>query len=183
MRKRPIDGRERKLALAFAQRLEDLGCGEVTALRLQQSEDSPARRRRVGCPGRRLAYILQISGNLHIYDAISCGKEERCLPEHNAYLHMICKLCKLHVAAVAILLHIAMAHPAQAAGFLTGTVTREGAPVAGALVSAAGNNAVLQTTTDAQGHFSFPGVGVGTYTLTATRKDLQAIARVDVGGN
>ncbi len=96
---------------------------------------------------------------------------------------MTCRLCKLHVAAAAILLHVAMAHPAQAAGFLTGTVMRAGAPAGGALVSAAGNNAVLQTTTDAQGRFSFPGVGVGTYTLTATSKDLQAIARVDVGSN
>jgi hypothetical protein len=89
----------------------------------------------------------------------------------------------LHVAAIAFLFHLAMAHPAQAAGFLTGTVMHDGAPIAGVSVSAAGDNAVLQTTTDAHGRFSFPGVGVGTYILTATTNALQAVARVDVGSN
>lgn len=72
---------------------------------------------------------------------------------------------------------------ASAAAFLTGTVTNNGAPVAGATVTAAGNDATVTATTDAHGSFSFPGLQLGTYTVTAKSSDLQAVSRVDVGNN
>jgi len=72
---------------------------------------------------------------------------------------------------------------ANAAAFLTGTVTNNGAPVAGATVTAAGNNSVTRATTDANGHFSFPGLPLGTYVVTATSAELQAVSRIDVGGD
>jgi hypothetical protein len=72
---------------------------------------------------------------------------------------------------------------ADAATFLTGTVMNKGVPVAGATISVAGNNTVVEATTDAQGRFSVADVGLGTYTVTATSAELRAVTQVDVGSN
>jgi hypothetical protein len=78
---------------------------------------------------------------------------------------------------------VALFGRANAATFLTGTVTDNGAPVAGATVSVAGNNSVVTATTDARGRFSVAGLGLGTYTVTAAGADLRAVSQVDVGSN
>ena len=64
--------------------------------------------------------------------------------------------------------------------FLGGTVSSAGTPVAGAVVTAAGNNAVVRTVSDVRGHFEFAALGLGSYTLTASHGDLRAVARVDL---
>jgi len=77
-------------------------------------------------------------------------------------------------------LWLTLAGRAGAVASLTGTVTRGGVPVAGVTVTAAGNNSVAKATTDARGRFSFPNVGLGTYTLTASTTNLRSIVTVDV---
>ncbi|MGH7716729.1 MAG: carboxypeptidase-like regulatory domain-containing protein, partial [Vulcanimicrobiaceae bacterium] len=86
----------------------------------------------------------------------------------------------MHIPITTFALHLLLSHPAAASTFLTGTVRQAGVPVAGVVVTASGNNAVARTTTDSQGRFSFPGLAVGTYTLTAALHDFEAVARVDV---
>ena len=65
--------------------------------------------------------------------------------------------------------------------FLSGTVTQNGKPVAGASVTATGNNRTYKTTSDKQGRFQFPPFGVGTYTVEVTFGDSHGLARVDLG--
>src|ERR1700733_7883953 len=74
------------------------------------------------------------------------------------------------------------AYAADATGFLAGTITNAGAPVAGARVTATGNNLTENTTSDARGHFAFPPLAIGTYGVTATSGDLTGKVSVDVGG-
>ncbi|MBC5800312.1 MAG: TonB-dependent receptor [Candidatus Eremiobacteraeota bacterium] len=63
---------------------------------------------------------------------------------------------------------------------LTGTVTDDGRPVSHATVTASGSNLIAHTTTDAQGRFSFPSLGFGTYTVSATANGLRGELRVDL---
>ncbi len=70
---------------------------------------------------------------------------------------------------------------ATAGAFLSGTVMQNGKPVAGAQVSASGNNRTYKTTTDGQGRFAFPPLSVGTYSIAASLGDARGLARVDVG--
>jgi len=69
---------------------------------------------------------------------------------------------------------------AQATTYLSGTVTANGAPVAGATVNATGSNLTLHAQTDAQGRFTFPAVPIGTYNVDATAPQGNAALRVDV---
>jgi Carboxypeptidase regulatory-like domain len=66
----------------------------------------------------------------------------------------------------------APAYAANSSAFLSGTVTNQGAPVAGARVSASGNNLTMRVTTNARGHFSFPPLPLGTYDVEANYGDL-----------
>jgi hypothetical protein len=74
------------------------------------------------------------------------------------------------------------AYAADATGFLAGTITNAGAPVAGAQVTATGNNLTQNTSSDAHGHFAFPPLAIGTYNVTAKSGDLSGKASVDLGG-
>jgi hypothetical protein len=75
------------------------------------------------------------------------------------------------------------AFAANANAFLSGTITNAGAPVAGATVTAAGNNHTLTTTSDARGHFAFPPLAVGSYLITASSGNLLGSLNVDLGTN
>ncbi len=81
---------------------------------------------------------------------------------------------------VAIVISGGLAALAQATTFLSGTVTANGAPVAGAAVTANGGNLRLQAKTDAQGRFTFPAVPIGTYDVGADAPAGTASLRVDV---
>ena len=89
---------------------------------------------------------------------------------------MICKLAFGVGLAV-------VASPCLAAtnGFLTGVVSKEGAPVAGATITASGNNVVARATSDARGRFQFASLVLGSYNLIVASGDLRAEARVDLG--
>lgn len=69
---------------------------------------------------------------------------------------------------------------AGGSAFLSGTVTSDGKPVPGAAVTVAGNNFTAKVITDPQGYFTFPGLGLGTYIVTATASAMQAQVRVDL---
>jgi hypothetical protein len=69
---------------------------------------------------------------------------------------------------------------AGAGVFLSGVVTADRRPVGGALVTAAGNNTVYKTSTDARGRFVFASLTVGTYVVTASARGMQAQASVDL---
>src|SRR5271165_1461799 len=73
------------------------------------------------------------------------------------------------------------ARAVNASAFLSGTVTKDGAPVPNVPVSATGNNLVLKTTTDARGHYNFPALALGTYEVAAASGDLEGRVRVDLG--
>lgn len=72
------------------------------------------------------------------------------------------------------------ARAGNSSAFLTGLVTQDGRPVAGAAVSATGNDSTSVTTSDAQGRFRFPPLAVGTYLVSAAHGALRADARVDL---
>ena len=86
-------------------------------------------------------------------------------------MRMICKfgMSGLRVAqAAAFSVGLATtATPALAAsnGFLSGVVTKEGAAVAGARVTASGNNIVARAISDVRGRFQFASLVLGTYDL------------------
>ncbi len=87
----------------------------------------------------------------------------------------------------AALLSVLVASPvlaANASAYLSGTATQDGRPVAHLQVTATGNNVTVKTTTDDRGHFAFPPLLLGTYTVEAKSGDRQAIVRVDlsIGG-
>jgi len=69
----------------------------------------------------------------------------------------------------------------NATSFLSGTVTNNGAPVADIGVKASGNDLTVEAKTDAKGHFSFPPLPVGTYSVTAENGGLYGRLRVDLG--
>ena len=69
---------------------------------------------------------------------------------------------------------------AQATTSLTGTVSANGKPIAGANVTAVGSNVALHVKTDAQGKFVFPSVPIGTYDVDVSAPDGTASLRVDV---
>ena len=76
------------------------------------------------------------------------------------------------------------ARPALAgntSGFLSGIVTHSGQLVAGAHVTATGNNRTYTTATGPQGRFQFPPLSVGTYDVEATSGNLRGAVRVDLG--
>ncbi len=73
------------------------------------------------------------------------------------------------------------AQAASASAFLTGVVTRDGAPLPGVAVTAAGNNVVLHATTDANGRYTFPALLLGSYDVTATLGGQHGAVRVDLG--
>lgn len=73
------------------------------------------------------------------------------------------------------------AYAADATGFLAGTITNAGAPVAGAQVSATGNQRTITTTSDANGHFAFPPLAIGTYDVSAKSGDQTGSTSVDLG--
>ncbi len=104
-------------------------------------------------------------------------------------MRMICKfgMSGLRVAqAAAFSVGLATtATPALAAsnGFLSGVVTKEGAAVAGARVTASGNNIVARAISDVRGRFQFASLVLGTYDLRVASGDLRAEARVDLGSN
>ena len=75
------------------------------------------------------------------------------------------------------------AYAANSNAFLNGTVTNAGQPVAGAVVTASGNNLTLHATTDAKGAFEFPPLPLGTYVLRVHSGDLQGAISVDVGAS
>jgi TonB dependent receptor/Carboxypeptidase regulatory-like domain len=92
--------------------------------------------------------------------------------------------CKLCAALFTIASALLMAGPARAvttSSFLTGTVANRGVPVANVAVTASGNNVTLTTKTDSKGHFSFPPMALGTYTVEAKYGELRGIVRVDLG--
>ena len=68
-----------------------------------------------------------------------------------------------------------------ATALLSGTVRHATAPVAGAAVTARGNDRTVRATTDVHGHFAFPALPLGTYEVRAQSGDLRATARVDLG--
>ena len=62
-------------------------------------------------------------------------------------------------ACLIIALTVVLPAPVYAgssSAFITGTVTNGGKPAAHVVVTAAGNNLTVKTTTDGKGHFSFP---------------------------
>lgn len=99
------------------------------------------------------------------------------------YLHIRSSLGA--VVALVTLLAFAFPTPARAGtggAFISGTVVEAGKPVAGAVVTASGNNFTERTKTDALGRFTFPAVPLGSYVVTATSAAGTATARVDLGG-
>jgi hypothetical protein len=87
-------------------------------------------------------------------------------------------------AAIAAALSFSSPAPAfavNASAFLTGTVTNKGLPVAGAQLTASGNNLTVKTKTDARGRFSFPPLPLGTYDVEGRFGNLRGILRVDLG--
>lgn len=71
---------------------------------------------------------------------------------------------------------------AQATSYVSGTVSFKTAPLAGADVELVGNNLDVHKTTDAEGRFTFNGLGVGEYTLTAKKGDVIAAQSLDLTG-
>ncbi len=85
------------------------------------------------------------------------------------------------VACVLALSGTAPSYAVNASAFISGIVTNNGAPSAHVVVTAAGNNLTVKTTTDARGRFSFPPLALGTYDVEARDGDLRGLVRVDLG--
>jgi outer membrane receptor protein involved in Fe transport len=75
------------------------------------------------------------------------------------------------------------ARAAAATAPLSGTVTKDGAPVPHAAVRCAGNNLQLTTTTDDRGRFVFPALALGTYDVEAGSGSELGRASVDLGSS
>lgn len=69
---------------------------------------------------------------------------------------------------------------AQSTTYVTGVVTLQNAPLADADVELVGNNLDIHRTTDAQGRFTFNGLGVGEYTLSAKKGNASASQSIDL---
>lgn len=91
------------------------------------------------------------------------------------------RLLGLGAWAFAMLASASISYAAGSSAFISGSVTLDGKAVAGAVVSAAGNNAVFKTSTDTRGAFGFAALPLGTYIITATARGEQAQVRVDLG--
>ena len=90
---------------------------------------------------------------------------------------------RIGAALTCIALMLFMAAPSRAANasaFLSGTLTRDGLPVAHVQVIARGNSVTVRTVTDDRGHFTFPPLLVGTYLISASSGDRQGDVRVDL---
>jgi TonB dependent receptor/Carboxypeptidase regulatory-like domain len=93
----------------------------------------------------------------------------------------------LGAALISIALTLLWTAPSLASNpsaFVTGTVTQDGKPVSGAVVTAAGNNRTLSTKTDSSGRFRFPPLTLGSYLLSASYGNATGEAHVDltIGG-
>jgi hypothetical protein len=82
--------------------------------------------------------------------------------------------------ALAIALATALPARAQTSTVLSGTVNGDTGPLAGAAVSAVGNNRTLRTTTDAQGRFVFVGIPIGAYDVDVTASAGSTRVHVDL---
>ncbi len=91
------------------------------------------------------------------------------------------RVCAALVALTLTFATVSAAYAVNASATISGTVTKDGAPDPNVPVTATGNNVVLKTTTDANGHFVFSSVGFGTYDVEAGSADLQGRVSVDVG--
>ncbi|MBV8246784.1 MAG: carboxypeptidase regulatory-like domain-containing protein, partial [Candidatus Eremiobacteraeota bacterium] len=69
----------------------------------------------------------------------------------------------------------------NASATLAGSVTAQGAPVADAVVTVAGNNRTATTHTDGHGAFAFAPLPLGTYDVTAVSGSRHGRVRVDLG--
>ncbi|HEY4432868.1 MAG TPA: carboxypeptidase-like regulatory domain-containing protein, partial [Candidatus Cybelea sp.] len=86
-------------------------------------------------------------------------------------------------AAVAFFVALACARPSYAANanaYLSGTVTKNGAPVSNVIVRVTGNSLKLKAVSDASGHFRFPPLPLGTYDITAEQGVLRGRVRADL---
>ena len=91
----------------------------------------------------------------------------------------------LRAFAVLITIVLACGTAANAqlgAAVLSGTVTANDKPVAGAAVVALGSNLTLRAQTNAQGVFTIPAVPAGTYNVNVSAPQGTAALRVDVTG-
>ena len=93
--------------------------------------------------------------------------------------------CRAGLAFSVLLFALAarVAYAVTVSAFLSGTVTNQGAPAANVPVTASGNNLTLRTTTDANGHFTFPSLQQGTYEVSAGSAGLKDTVRVDLGSS
>jgi hypothetical protein len=97
--------------------------------------------------------------------------------------HLLRRSLCAAVSTIALtLLVTAPSRAVNASAFISGTVTQDGHPVARLQVTATGNNLTVKTMTDAQGHFAFPPLALGTYTIEAKSGDHQGNVRVDLSG-
>jgi outer membrane receptor protein involved in Fe transport len=85
----------------------------------------------------------------------------------------------LAACAAAFVLLFSSAALADTTGLVRGTITAAGKPAAGVVVDLHGDG-TGETTTDAQGNFSFPHMPFGHYTLTAHRGTQSATTTLDV---
>ena len=97
---------------------------------------------------------------------------------------MSSRLLKLiAVLALSTVMFLPVSFAQQTTGDIDGTVTdQSGAAVPGCALTLAdqANGAERKTTSDAQGHFSFLQVPVGTYTLTATKSGFKTMSQKDL---
>jgi hypothetical protein len=84
------------------------------------------------------------------------------------------------VLSIALVLGGLSAASAQSTTYISGTVISKGVPLGGADVELSGNNLDVHRTTDARGQFSFLGLTVGEYTLTAKKGDLTVSRSIEL---
>ena len=95
---------------------------------------------------------------------------------------MSARLCCALFLALSFLA-VAPARGASAGAALTGSLTNNGVPVSGVVVTASGNNAVFRAKTDASGKFAFPELALGTYSVRASAQGRSAQVNVDLGSS
>ncbi|HME80639.1 MAG TPA: TonB-dependent receptor [Candidatus Eremiobacteraceae bacterium] len=94
---------------------------------------------------------------------------------------MSIRFCRALCAALTLAAVVAAPVTSRAASaYLAGRVIADGKPVAGAAVTATGNNVVQKTKTDSQGSFGFSTLSPGTYTLSATASGRSGKVTVDL---
>ncbi len=90
---------------------------------------------------------------------------------------------RAHLAALALCLSLLLnAAPAfaQASTSLSGTVVIQSRPVSNAVVTLTGSNLTLHATTDAQGHFTFNALTIGTYDVAVAGANGPVSMHVDL---